>query len=403
MSKYRRFIVIGILLGLLAFIGIALISDASQLARYVTTFPWHLMALALGLRVVNWALRFLKWHFYLWLVGVRNIRLAESAAIFVTGFPLSVSPGKAAEILKSFILKNMTGASVAATLPVVVAERLSDGMAVLLLCGWAMLNLSAEHNYWPVVGTAMAFLVAGTVILQIRPLCRALLRALSHAPLIGRFARGFELFYESSYRIVQLPNLILAVGVGFFANALDGLGVYLILVGLGLPPTADTFFHALLAISLSVVAGSLSGAPGGVGASDLTIAGTLRALFGEAFSAAQAGFATLLATFIQRWWGCGGRCGGIPGPSRLFPPELEQTIRAPGAAHTGMGDRPPSGPAGGRPGRDIRLTAMQPGSQTRRAHFHILLKIQDRGLNLSGICLTFPPFTMSLRIVGAPA
>ncbi len=325
MRKYRRLIAAGIVLGLLVFIALTLFSDVSQLIKYAATFAWPVMILVLALRIGNWLLRFFKWHFYLWLVGVRTISVRDSAAVFVSGFTLAASPGKAAEILKSFILKNLVDAPVATTLPVVAAERLSDGIAVLLLLAWAIINLAAQ-DYWPLIGLGMALIVAGIVILQIRPLCLRLLGLLGRAPLLGRFARDFELFYESSYRIVLLPNLIVAVGLGTAANLLDGVGLYLILVVLGQPATSTTFFQALVATSLSVVTGSVSGSPGGIGASELTITGTLQYLV--KLSPAEAGFVTLLARFAQLWWGV--LVGGIVAflfRRRLFPPSLNAMIK----------------------------------------------------------------------------
>jgi hypothetical protein len=295
-----QFLLIGLGLGFLAFVSVALLSDLSALLAYATAFAWWLMAPVLALRMTNWLLRFLKWHFYLHVVGVRDLSPGASAVVFLTGFPLAISPGKVAEALKSVLLQRLTGAPIAQTLPVVASERLSDGMAVLLLIAWAILNLAA-HEYWSVVFAALGALLLGIAILQNRPLCMALLRRLSYLPLIGRFARSFRVFYESSYQIVQLPNLIVAVVLGTLANTLDGLGIYLILIGIGLPATPETFFQALLVISLSVVAGALSGMPGSIGASDLTITGTLQHLVG--LSLPMAGFVTLLARFVQLWFG----------------------------------------------------------------------------------------------------
>jgi uncharacterized protein (TIRG00374 family) len=316
---------IGLGFGLFVVVAIMLLSDVDQLLRFALAFPWWVMIPVLGLRAANWALRFVKWHFYLRLVGMRNLSVPDSAAVFLTGFPLAISPGKVAEILKSFILFNMTGAPVMSTLPVVAAERFSDGLAVLLLVALSIANL-ATHEYWPIVIICLSLLGGGILLLQIRPLCLAVLRWLSRAPLVGRFAHSFELFYESSYRIVLLPNLVIASGLGFVANFLDGVGVYLILVGLGLPASATTFYQALLVISLSVVAGSLSGMPGAIGAADLTITGTLQKLVG--LSVPQAGFATLLTRFVQLWFGV--LVGGVVAFAfrrRLFPDSLEAVIR----------------------------------------------------------------------------
>jgi hypothetical protein len=324
MRKYTRLIFIGIGLGLLAFIAVTLLSDVSQLAERVMVFPWLILIPVLGLRVINWILRFFKWHFFLWRVGVQGISLGDSAAVYWAGFPMAISPGKAAELLKCFIIYNITRTPVATTIPVVAAERLSDGLAVLLLIVWSIVNLAA-HEYWSVVYLALGGLIALIVVLQIRPLCLALLRILGKTPVLGRFARGFELFYESSYRLVLLPSLLISVGLGTVANFLDGLGVYLILIGMGQPATSATFFQALLVISLSVVAGSISGMPGSIGASDLTITGTLQSLV--KLSLAQAGFATLVIRFVQLWWGLlvGGAVAFFA-HKRLFPPSLEQAI-----------------------------------------------------------------------------
>ena len=82
---------------------------------------------------MNYALRFLKWHYYLGVIGVRRIGVLDSLALFVGGFTLVVSPGKAAEVLKSVVLKQMTGTPICRSAPVVLAERLTDGLAMLLL------------------------------------------------------------------------------------------------------------------------------------------------------------------------------------------------------------------------------------------------------------------------------
>jgi uncharacterized membrane protein YbhN (UPF0104 family) len=115
------------------------------------------------------------------------------------------------------------------------------------------------------------------------------------------------------------------VSIGTVANFLDGVGVYLILLGLGQPATMETFFQALMSISLSVIAGSVSGSPGGIGASDLTITGTLLGILGDP---TKAGFATLLARFVQLWWGVlVGGCVAILMRKQLFPASLEQVIK----------------------------------------------------------------------------
>lgn len=323
MQRYQRMLLIGLGLGLLAFIAITLLSDVSQLLKFALAFPWLVMLPVLALRVANWGLRFIKWHYYLRLVGVRTLPIWDSAAIFISGLALAASPGKAAELLKAFIVRNLTGAPVASVIPVIGAERLSDGVAVLLLMIWSIAEL-AKPEYLPIALISLAAIAVGVLVLSIRPLCLAILTQLARFPVIGKYAEPFRAFYESSYKIVQLPNLMFGVGTGLIGNTLDGVGVFLILAAIGRPATTETFFVALLAISFSVVTGSVSGSPGGIGASDLTITGVL---ISYGLTRAEAGFATLIARFVQLWWGVlVGLLVAAIFRARLFPPSLNDVI-----------------------------------------------------------------------------
>lgn len=300
LNRYRNRVLIGLLFGFGVVILTALLSDVNALAAQAVAFPWLLMLPVLALRVLNWALRFLKWHFYLHLVGARGLSVEDSAAIFISGFPLSLSPGKAAEFLKTLIIKGMTGTPIATTVPVVAAERMSDGIAVLFLLAVSIGAVAADQ-YWPVVLVSLAVFATVIAVLQVRPLCLWLLDRAAGLPLVRRFADPLRTLYESSYAIVRWRSILIAVGLGALANLLDGLGVWLILVGSGQQPTLQLFFEALLVISLSVVVGSVSALPGGLGAADLSIGVTMQLIVG--LSAATAGFVTLLARFVQLWWG----------------------------------------------------------------------------------------------------
>jgi uncharacterized protein (TIRG00374 family) len=300
MAKYRNRILIGLVLGFGVVAATMLLSDLNKLVEQAIAFPWLIMIPVLGLRVLNWVLRFFKWHYYLHIVGVKNLRVEDSAAVFVSGFVLSLSPGKVAEVLKSLVVKGLTGTPIAVTLPVVAAERLSDGLAVVLLLAVSIGMLSADQ-YWPVVIICLILLGALVVVLQIRPLCLWLLDRATRLPLIRRFAGPLADFYASSYELVRWRSIVVATGLGLAGILLDGLGLTLILQGLGLPGGSALFFQAVMVISMSVVVGSLSALPGGLGAADLSIGVTLQMVAG--LSGAEAGFATLLARFVQLWWG----------------------------------------------------------------------------------------------------
>jgi uncharacterized protein (TIRG00374 family) len=321
MKRYRRKIIIGLALGFGVVVATMLASDVNELSGQVVRFPWAVMLPVIVLRMMNWILRFFKWHFYLHVVGVTGIRRDDSAAVFLSGFVLALSPGKAGEALKALVIRSLTGTPVARTLPVVAAERFSDGLAVLFLLVFAVGSLAADQ-YWPLVVAALLLMALSVALLQFRALCLWLLDRFSGLPVVRRFADPMRMFYESSYEIVQWRNLAVAVGLGTVANALDGVGVYLILTGIGQSATMETFLQALLLVSLSVVIGSISTLPGGLGAADISIGMMMQAVVG--FEPAPAGFATLLVRFVQLWLGViVGMIVGVIYRERLLLPDIE--------------------------------------------------------------------------------
>ncbi len=219
-------------------------------------------------------------------------------ALFVAGFTMAVSPGKVAEVLKSVVLKRMVGTPVSRSAPVVLAERLSDGLAMLLL---ASAGVVAYPQYWPVFALVIGGLCIGIIIIQIRPLALRMLALIGRLPLISRYAAELETFYESSHVLLKIKNLGIAVGLGTVSWAGEGVAFYLILLGLGLHPSPDLLFQAVFILAFSTIIGAVSGLPGGLGAAEVSVGAMLQALVG--LGRTMAGTATLLIRFCTLWFG----------------------------------------------------------------------------------------------------
>ena len=296
-SILRRLIP-GILFGFLVFVVVALAGDLRQVSGDVRAFRWELYPLVLCLTLFNYTLRFGKWHFYLRQIGVRNLPVRESARLFVGGFPLAVTPGKVGEVLKAVWIQQKTGVPAARGVAVVVAERISDGLAVLLL---STVGVIASPRYWPAFAAVLALLLGIVIVSQVRPLALFLLGLGEKLPLVRRFARALREFYEGSFTLFRPSATLLAVGLGMVSWMGEGLGMYLILRGLGVPGGWQTLSAAVFALSFSIVIGAASTLPGGLGASEASIAGMLALLLHLPADTASA--ATLLIRLATLWFG----------------------------------------------------------------------------------------------------
>ncbi|MEJ2304104.1 MAG: lysylphosphatidylglycerol synthase transmembrane domain-containing protein [Anaerolineales bacterium] len=293
-----RRLVLGLVFGFVVLLVLAFAGDVRQVSARVLGFQWGVFPLVLGLTLFNYALRFLKWHYYVGQIGVQNLAIPESAQMFVASFPLSVTPGKVGEALKAVWLNQATGVQVARGVSVVLAERISDGLAMVVL---SSLGVIAYPQYWPAVAGALAFLSAIVVVSQIRPLALAILGLGERLPLVKRFAHSLHEFYEGSFALFRPGATLLAVGLGTVSWLGEGIGFYLILRGLGVPAGIDTLSVAVFVLSFSTIIGAISTLPGGLGAAEASIAGMLVVLLGLSSDTAAA--ATLLIRFATLWFG----------------------------------------------------------------------------------------------------
>jgi uncharacterized protein (TIRG00374 family) len=294
----RRQLLAGLALGFVVALVVLLLGDIRRVGDQLAGFSWSLAPLILGCTLSNYLLRFFKWHFYLKLIGVRELPLLESARLFVGGFPLAVTPAKAGEALKAVWLQNRTGVPFARGVTVVLAERISDGLAVLVL---STLGVIAYPRYWPVFVAVLAVLLAVIVISQIRPLAEGLIRLASRLPLIGRWTHHLLAFYEGAYALFRPGAMLAAVALGSLAWLGEGVGLYLILLGMGIPAGVELLASAVFVLSFSTVVGAVSTLPGGLGASEASIAGMLS--FVMLLPASTSAAATLLIRFATLWFG----------------------------------------------------------------------------------------------------
>src|SRR5690606_11825003 len=184
----------------------------------------------------------------------------DSLLVFLSGFVLTVTPGKLGEVFKSAVLARTHGAPIAQTGPIVVAERLTDVIAViaLILIGSATFEGGLT---WAVAG-GVAVTAGLTAILWQAPVRSLLSWMEAREGAVGRLAPRLGEAY-TSLRILAAPMALLfpttlsVVGWGAEAMALQA-----ILGGFGEDVSAG---RAIFFFSTATLAGALVPIPGGLG------------------------------------------------------------------------------------------------------------------------------------------
>lgn len=298
-SLTRR-LMAGLVFGFVIVLALIVLGDIRAVGDRLAGFNWAYLPLILGLTLFNYSLRGLKFHYYLRQIGGRQVPLRTSFRLFVAGFPLAVTPGKVGEALKGVWVHTCCGSPIAQGVAVVLAERITDGLAVLLL---STLGVIATPRYWPGYAVVLAGLVGLVVVSQVRPFALAILDLGARLPLVRRFIPAVRDFYEGSYLLFKPGITMAAVGLGMVSWLAEGVGFYLVLVGLGTPVGLDTLSSAVFILAFSTVVGAVSALPGGLGAAEASLSGMLILLLG--LGADMAAAATLLIRFATLWFGVG--------------------------------------------------------------------------------------------------
>src|SRR5258706_1083715 len=278
---------------------IALYADLPRMVVVLARFRWEFLPLILGLTLFNYFWRFIKWQYYLRRLKI-SIDWRRSLLIFISGLSMAITPGKVGELLKCYLLKRSTGEPISRTSPIVMYERLTDGIAMLGLSATGLIL----YRYG--IELLLAFLVVvfiGLIIIQNRPIALALIGYGEKLPFLSRVAHLIRTFYESSYTLLRWRPLLLAILIGLISWLGECGALYFVFAGLGLGFGFDLFLKATFIMAFSSLVGSATGLPGGLGTADGSMIGLMRLLVSP--SATIGGAATLLIRLCTLWCGLG--------------------------------------------------------------------------------------------------
>ncbi len=296
-NKLRTGIIFSLALAFIVMTAIALYGDLPHLIAAIAHFRWAFLPVILGLTLFNYLGRFLKWQYYLKRLAI-SVNWRKSLLIFISGLSMAITPGKVGELLKSYLLKRSTGEPVSRTSPIIMAERLTDGIAMIAL---ASTGLALYRYGWELLIGLLVCVVGGVLVIQNRRLSLGLLAFGGRLPVISRAALWLRAFYESSYTLLQWRPLLLAISIGVISWAGECGALYFVFAGLGLGFGLELFIKSMFIMAVSSLVGSASGLPGGLGTADGSMIGLTRLLLTS--SATIGGAATLLIRLCTLWFG----------------------------------------------------------------------------------------------------
>lgn len=237
--------------------------DRSTLERALS-IPWALLAGLLGLSLVNYVIRAWRWVVLSEFLGF-EIAAARNVLYYFAGYALTATPGKAGEAVRLWLMKAGHGIPYVRSIPIMLADRVIDTWAVLILTLLCFVDVS-RHLWQGIAVTVLVVLLSLPILFPLRSV-----------PLLGLAMKGWprqhrhwakgrrllrsmaELSHWRTYGVTLLPSVI--------GWAAEGFALYLLLHYFGAPVGV---MQAVFVFCFSMIVGAISMMPGGLGSTEVT-------------------------------------------------------------------------------------------------------------------------------------
>jgi len=289
MKKLLSKIVLGVVLGVIFYAGFTIWADVREVGSALSSYNYWTAATGLLLAALNYLVRFVRWHYYLGVLKVA-VPWSESLLIFLSGFSLTVTPGKLGEAVKAFLLRESRGIPAIKTAPIVVAERLTDLIGLLGLTCVGVFSFDVDQRF---VVAGVVLVAVALLFVTVESLAQLALGIAGRLPVVSRFSEKLKEAHASMSVMLKPKPLLAACALSLVSWLFECLAFWVIVHGfegaaIGLRPA--TFIYAAMTI-----AGALLFLPGGLG---VTEAGML-VLLGQLGTGVTRSVATA-ATFVTR-------------------------------------------------------------------------------------------------------
>jgi glycosyltransferase 2 family protein len=291
LKKYKKHLFIGFILGFSILVAILFISDFKSVVTVFSQMNLTFLPFIFLLAPLNYLLRFLKWNYYCKLSGIRPDP-KMNGFIFMSGLCMTITPGKIGELLKCYLLKEHIGTPISKSSSIVMAERITDGVAMVILASFGLLSYPFGKT---TIILSSLFLLFAIAIFRIQPVFSFFMRGFHKVKFLEGFINFLNAFQNSAKTLFSPSPLIVAILIGIISWGFEGIIVFLAILAFG---GSISILGSLFVVSVSSLLGALSFLPGGLGVAEGSIMGILILTGVQTETAA----ATTLITRVSTLW-----------------------------------------------------------------------------------------------------
>jgi uncharacterized protein (TIRG00374 family) len=292
LRKYLRPLIVSVALAIVIYLAIALALDWENSYRAFVSLSLAVWLLILGLTLLNFIFRGVRWHGYMLLLGHR-IPLFRDLAIYLAGLAFTTTPGKVGETVRSVYLKQL-GVPYAHSIAALIVERLIDVITMVFLSLLCLFAFSQYQWHIVVILVAAVGILIGIRSERLHEWLAERIAALASARVKTLGEHVIDLL-QAVRSLLKSGPLLVGLLLGLIAWGAEGIVLHVILVAL----SADIGWPVAVGVyAIAILAGAISFIPGGLGSTEAVMGGSLVLLGVEPGTAVAA---TLICRLVTLW------------------------------------------------------------------------------------------------------
>ncbi|PAB55580.1 lysylphosphatidylglycerol synthase transmembrane domain-containing protein [Anaeromicrobium sediminis] len=292
-NKIKKGFIISFIMGIILLFVLGVYSDYQKLVLVFKGFNYFYLPIILSLAPLNYFFRYIKWSYYLKSTDI-HIERRDNILIFLSGLAMTITPGKVGEFLKSYLLKEKYHISYSKSSPLIIGERFTDGISVLIL---SLLGCFYFKDGLLLLSIILLLVILFLYFISNKKMVYYVLSKIHNINFFKKYEDSFINFYENISIILKGRILFNSILIGIVSWFFEGVVIYFTIKSL---ESTISIFASVFIVSFSFILGALSMIPGGLIAVEGSLIGFL-VLIGINKDLAVA--TTIISRFSTLWLG----------------------------------------------------------------------------------------------------
>ncbi len=287
------FVGIGFAASIAVFAGIAIFGGFTNVLGVISHAKLDIYAFAFISVFAALLLRFVKWNYFLKVVGLK-VPIKKTLSVYFSLYSMNITPGNVGRVVAAYTLNRITKIRFVNIVPIVTMDIFTDFIGFAAL---AILAAIYFHIYITYIAIIDIVLLIPFLFILNGWLYNLIKNALRKSKFMKTFTPYGEEYFASQSKLNTPKVYAISLFVTLPAAFLNSLTLFFSLMALGMTPSLP---GSVFVYSSSTVIGMVTAVPGSIGVTD----GALVALVGSVFKldASTASAVTIMSRLADLWF-----------------------------------------------------------------------------------------------------